>query len=165
MAGLVPATFHLEILLGSNLEGAQARRLVDQQITGTFGVHGLAKSEALRVFAPELVELDRIGVRFSAFGYDFHAEIMRERDDRAQDHRPRSARRGPDERLIDLDRVEREALQVSKRGMAGPEVVEREACAELLDAGQNLRCVLRIFHDQRLGNLELESAPGERGAA
>src|SRR5262245_44514191 len=109
-----PATFHLEILLGSNLESAQARRLVDQQIAGTFGVHGLAKSEALRVFATKLVEFDGIGVSFCAFGYAFHSEIMRERDDRAQDHRPRSARRGPHEGLIDLDRVEGEALQVSK---------------------------------------------------
>src|SRR5262245_62644296 len=130
MAGLVPAILHLEILLGSKLESAQTRRLVDQQITATFGVHGLAKSEALRVFATELVELDGIGVRFGAFGHDFHAEIMRERNDRAQDHRPRSARSGPHEGLIDLDRVEGEALQVSKRGMAGTEVVERQACAE-----------------------------------
>jgi hypothetical protein len=42
--------------------------------------------------------------------------------------------------------------------MAGAEVVEREAGAELADALEHLRGVLRVLHDQRLCQLELERA-------
>ena len=52
--------------------------------------HRLAEDEALRVFAAELIELDRIGVGLGAFGDDVHAEIVRQRDDRAQDDRARA---------------------------------------------------------------------------
>ena len=38
-----------------------------------------------------------------------------------------------DERAVDLQRVDREPLQVCQRGVAGAEVVDRDAHAELLD--------------------------------
>ena len=57
------------------------------------------------------------------------------------------------------------ALQIGERGMAGAEIVERQAGAEFLDAGQHLRGMLGIFHDQRFGDLELERAARQRGAA
>ena len=48
--------------------------------------------------------------------------------------------------------------------MAGAEIVERQAGAELADAVQHLRGVFRIFHHQRLGELELERSARERRA-
>ena len=48
--------------------------------------------------------------------------------------------------------------------MAGAEIVERKPGAELADAGEHLRGVLRILHDQRLGELELERAARKRRA-
>jgi putative transcriptional regulator len=68
-----------ELIFGSDVEGKY-----DQ------GVHRLAEGKALRVFAAELIELDRIGIGLGALGDHVHAEIVRERDDRAQDHRPRA---------------------------------------------------------------------------
>src|SRR5262249_41652988 len=87
--------------------------------------------EALREFAAQLEELDRIRVSLGAFRHNVHPEIVRQRDDGAQDHRPLALARGAHERLIDLDRVEREPLQIAERGMAGAEVVERQPGAKL----------------------------------
>ena len=48
--------------------------------------------------------------------------------------------------------------------MAGAEIVEREAGAELADALEHLRGVLRVLHHQRFGQLELERAAREARA-
>src|SRR5262245_8179883 len=48
--------------------------------------------------------------------------------------------------------------------MAGAEIVERKAGTQLADLGQQLRRVLRVLHDERLGQLELQSATRERRA-
>ena len=71
---------------------------------------------------------------------------------------------GAHERLVDLDRVEREALQVGERRMAGAEIVEREADAELAHARQHLRGIFGVLHHQRLGQFELERAARDRRA-
>ena len=42
--------------------------------------------------------------------------------------------------------------------MAGAEIVEREAGAEVADARQHLRGVLGVFHHQRFGEFELQRA-------
>src|SRR5262249_15631854 len=65
------------------------------------------------------------------------------------------------ERLVDLDRVEREALQIRQRRMAGAEIVERQAGTELAHAREHLRGVFRILHDDRLGQLQLERTASE----
>ena len=68
------------ILFRCNLEGAQAARLVDEQIARGIGRHRLAERKALRVFAAKLVKLDRIGIGFSAFRDHFHPEIVCKRN-------------------------------------------------------------------------------------
>src|SRR6516162_6936322 len=113
---------------------------------------------ALRILAAELRELDRVRIGFGALRHYFHAEIVRVRDDRAQDHGSRPLAVGAHERLVDLDGVEREALQVGERGVAATEIVERQARAKVADALQHLRGVLGILHHQRFGELELERA-------
>src|SRR5499427_10962391 len=65
---------------------------------------------------------------------------------------------GAHERLVDLDGVEWEALQVGERGVAATEIVKRQARAKVADALQHLRGVLGILHYQRFGELELERA-------
>jgi hypothetical protein len=40
------------------------------------GIHRFAKGKALRVFAAELVELDRVRIGLRAFGDHVHAEIV-----------------------------------------------------------------------------------------
>ena len=87
-------------------------------------IHRFAEGEALGIFAAELIEFDRVGIGLGAFGHHIHAEVVGERDDRFQDHRPGAAVGGAHERLVDLDGVEREALQIGQRGMAGAEIVQ-----------------------------------------
>ena len=118
----------------------------------------------MRVFAAQLIELDRVRIGLGAFGDHVHAEVVGERDDRFQDHRAGAAAGGADEGLVDLDGVERKALQIGQRGMAGAEIVQRQADAEFADAGQHLRRVFRVFHHQRFGQFELERAARHRGA-
>src|SRR5579871_142786 len=45
--------------------------------------------------------------------------------------------------------------------MPGAEIVERQPGAKLADAMQHLAGVLRVFHHQRFGELELEGAARE----
>src|SRR5262249_55882429 len=140
---------------------ASARRfqpLFRQEPHRSIRIHRFAEGKTLRVFAAQLVELDRIGVGLRAFGDHVHAEVVGERDDRLQDHRPRAAAGGADEGLVDLDGVEREALQIGERGMAGAEIIERQPGAELADARQHLRGVLGVLHHERFRQFQLQRA-------
>src|SRR5215204_536368 len=60
------------------------------------------------------------------------------------------------ERLVDLQRVDRKSLQVVERGVAGAEVINRDADSHQLQLVQLLDRLLRIFHDRTLSQLELE---------
>ena len=70
-----------------------------------------------------------------------------------------------DERLVDLDRVDREAGQVRQRRVAGPEVVEGEGHAELVQRSDGLVRAVRLVEQRGLGELEaqpLGRQPGRR---
>ena len=108
----------------------------------------------MRIFAAELIELYRIRFGFRAFGDDLHAEIMGKRHDRAQDHGPGAAAVLMHEGLVDLDRIEREPLQIRQGRITGAEIIEREAGAELANAREHLRGIFRIFHHQAFGQFE-----------
>jgi hypothetical protein len=63
---------------------ASARRfqpLFRQEPHRGVGVHRFAEGKALRVFAAQLVELDRIGIGLGAFGDHVHAEVVGQRND------------------------------------------------------------------------------------
>src|SRR5262249_34764221 len=87
-----------------------------EQLARSLCAHRLAEHVALRIFAAELIELDRVRIGLRPFRHHLHAEIVRERDDRAQDHRALTLGRGADGRLVELDGVERETLQLGQRG-------------------------------------------------
>ncbi len=59
-------------------------------------------------------------------------------------------------RAIDLDRVERQVLQVSEGRIAGSEVIEDEQDAELAQGLQGPGAGFRLVHQDRLGDLQLE---------
>ncbi len=61
-----------------------------------------------------------------------------------------------DEGLVELDAVDREALQVVERGVAGSEVVHRDADALLLEALQGVDRVLGVLHGAGLRDLQVE---------
>ena len=66
------------------------------------------------------------------------------------------------ERLVHLERVEREVPELPERRVAGPEVVDREAHAEPPKLLQPRAGLVRIVHDGALGHFELELR-GRRG--
>ena len=66
-----------------------------------------------------------------------------------------------DEGAVDLQRVEREAVEVGERGVAGAEVVEDEPDAQLAAAPPASPWRLpRLLDQDALGDLELAGGPG-----
>ena len=83
--------------------------------------------------------------------------VPRELDDHAHERALLApARDAVDERLGDLQHVERERAQVAERRVAGPEVVEREAHAELVQLAQ--RGAHPRVDEHALGDLERRAA-------
>ena len=72
---------------------------------------------------------------------------------------------GLDQRLVDLDGVEGEPLQVGERGIAGAEIVERELGAGPLEQFEHVRRGLGILHHEGLGDLEAQRSARRHGAA
>ena len=66
-----------------------------------------------------------------------------------------------DEGAVDLDLVEREALQIAQRGIAGAEIVQRDPDAELAQLMQHVERRLVVANQHRLGDLELQPAGGK----
>ena len=61
-----------------------------------------------------------------------------------------------DEGRGDLDGVEREAVQIAQRGVAGAKVIERQTQPQIAQRLQHIGRVLRIGHHLALGDLKLE---------
>ena len=77
--------------------------------------HRLPIVEALSEFAAYGAEIIGIGLGLHAFGNHFLAELVRECHDRAQDQRGLVVDRAVmHERLVDLDDVERETVQIAE---------------------------------------------------
>jgi hypothetical protein len=67
-----------------------------------------------------------------------------------------AGRHAVDERLVDLQRVDREAAQVAQRRVTRTEVVEREPDAEVLEQLDLAGRLVGVLGEQRLGDLEGE---------
>ena len=92
-----------------------------------------------------------------ALRHDLQAEPAAEVDQRVHDRVVAVVAREPhDERAVDLERVDVELAQVPERGMPGPEVVERRAHADRVQAGEDVGRALHVGHHDVLGHLELE---------
>src|SRR5262249_39677967 len=63
----------------------------------------------------------------------------------------------PHERTIDLDGVDGKRAQVAQRRIAGAEVVERDADADVAKLPQNGFCRIGVVQQRGLGDLELEA--------
>jgi hypothetical protein len=62
------------------------------------------------------------------------------------------------ERLVDLQGVDRKALQIAQARIPGPEVIERELHAHALEGLKHGHGGLRILHQEAFGQLELQIA-------
>src|SRR6185312_6133240 len=60
------------------------------------------------------------------------------------------------ERLIDLDLVERKTVQIGETRIGGAEIVERDFHADLVELAQVGAGAPRVLQQRRLGDLDLE---------
>src|SRR4051794_9355674 len=66
-----------------------------------------------------------------------------------------------DETAVDLELVEREALQIAERRIAGPEIVERDPNPERAQRMQQPQGRFTALEEDRFGDLDLEAARPE----
>ena len=68
---------------------------------------------------------------FDAFGHHLQLEVVREADDGQSDFSLVGIRRDiANESAIDLERIEREALQIGEARIAGPEIIDLDFHAD-----------------------------------
>ena len=120
---------------------------------------------ALGVVAAQPPQLRELGLVFDPLGDHVEGERPGHADDRLDDRRPLllDAER-VDELAVDLERVEREAVEVGERGVAGAEVVEDEPHAELAERLQGRLGVGRLLDQDALGDLQPQVDGVEAGA-
>jgi len=70
-----------------------------------------------------------------------------------------------DERLVDLQDVDGQALEVAERGVAGAEVVDRQLQAELLERLEDRQGFLLAVHHEGFGDFQLQALRAQCGAA
>ena len=68
-----------------------------------------------------------------------------------------------DERLIDLDLVEGERLEIGQRGVSGAEVVHGDPHAERLEPAQDRNGAGEILHQHAFGDFQLQATRRESG--
>ena len=66
------------------------------------------------------------------------------------------------EGAVDLDDIDAELAQVAERGVAGAEIVDGNAAAEILDAGDEAARLVDILDGRALGDLD-DEAFGDAG--
>ena len=104
-----------------------------------------------------------------ALGDDLEVEGAAELDDRPGQHGPVAALADPvDERLVDLEDVDREPLEVAERRVARPEVVDRQADPDPAQVGQladRLRSVVCMRTDSVISRIEARRIEAARRRA
>jgi hypothetical protein len=111
----------------------------------------------LDLVAAEVAQAAQLPLRLDALGDDPQRQAVAEVDDRLHDDLVvRAVLEVLHERLVDLQPLDRQALDVGERGVAGAEVVDREGHAELVQVAQALRRGLAVLDDRVLGELDVE---------
>src|SRR5216684_1736573 len=105
-------------------------------------------------FGRDLVELFS---GFDAFGRGHHAHSACERRDRPHDiERARVFRNVLYERAVDLDLVERKALEIGKRGISGAKIVHRDPDTKGSQLVKHGKCRVLVVQQDGLGNFDLQ---------
>ena len=151
------------------LEGereAVERQPVAQQRLDRGGGRGPAERVALHELDAEVAQPARLLAGLDALGDDRDVHRARHRHDRPQDVAVALVLGDAgDELAVDLDRVDREALDVVQRRMAGAEVVEHQPHAEVLEVLQHGRRRGGLLHQDALGQLEPQPLGRHAGLA
>ena len=111
----------------------QAGRGLAQRVLGLDQLGGARAAEqvALATVAADLAQARQLQRGLDALGDHRQAEGVAELDDGLDDRRVLGVdAQAVDERAVDLDRLDREPLQVGERRVAGAEVVDGEVQAE-----------------------------------
>ena len=97
-----------------------------------------------------------------ALGHRRHAEAVSHLDRRLDDDRAVHVLADLcDQRPVDLDLPRRKPLQVGQRRVAGPEVVDGYAYAQLGQFLDDAQCALGVLHERALGDLERQQLRGQ----
>ncbi len=115
--------------------------------------------------AAERAQALELAFRLDALGNDAHTERAGHADDRLDDRAVAVAvlAQAHDERAVDLQAVERIALQVAQRRVAGAEVIEQQPDAECLQQLDRERGRGPLLKQQPLGDLEAERVGVQTG--
>src|SRR5258708_4014180 len=123
------------------LEGDRAQRSAEQETLDFVATVGVQEFE--------------LGHGFYALGDDFEFHVVRHRDDAARNRRVVAiVRQVADERTVDLDAIDREALEIGQRSRTRAEIVDRDAHAGIAPRLQQLDRSLCAPHHHAFGNLE-----------
>src|SRR5215203_4306553 len=129
-----------------------------------FRSHRPREQEALTAFAIQFLKSLELRVCLDAFGDHLQVEILRHRDDRADELGVRSVVIYElDERAVDLECRDRKPNEVPEVGIASSEIVDVEIDAEFAELIQHLDRSLLVFEKDRLGDLELQPRRREVG--
>ena len=113
--------------------------------------------EPLRLLATVRFEERNLLDLFHALGNRFDTETASEVDDRLDDRLVfRIVRETSDEGLIDLQLVGAESLEVTQRGIAGAEVIDRDAHTECVELVHDRDGTQRVVGCDPLGQFELQ---------
>src|SRR5687768_1177630 len=112
---------------------APCRNTLDEVFRGAVGVDRPADEVALEEVAAAALEVVALRLGLDALAHHLDVERMRQRHDRRDDGAlVRVGGHLGGERAVDLELVDREALQVGQAGVAGAEVVDHHRHAEIL---------------------------------
>src|SRR5471030_2763007 len=116
-----------------------------QQAINRLGRRGLGKQVALHLVAAGKPEQNPLMLRLHPLDHHRQAERAAERYDRLDDHATiGGAAKRTDKAAVDLELVERKALQVAKIGITRAEIIECKAHAERMQVLDALDHLLRI---------------------
>ncbi len=70
-----------------------------------------------------------------------------------------------DERLVDLERIDRKTPQIAQTGIAGAKVIDGNLYSEVLERVQDRRRLIRVLHEPTFGQFKFEVARVQAGVA
>ena len=138
---------------------SSARRAANDDAVTALSEARAGEQESLAGDAAELQQLRHLLFVLDALGDRFEAERFAEHHHGARELGPLVLLGQPaDEGAVDLQDVDREAMQVGKRRIAHAEIVDREPHAQRLELAEALEVDLGVVHDRALGQLDHQVA-------
>ena len=96
------------------------------------------------------------------FGGRRHAERIGEAEHGADDRDAVGIDHHPgDEAAVDLEHVDRQALEIGEAGIAGAEIVHRDGRVERLQRFEHARRARRVLDDRAFGQLQRQPVAGQ----